>query len=308
MALAVLRPRRCCCSVWRSLTADLHWPAWIGLAAVALHLAWQILSVDLNDPADCLAKFRSNRWIGWLLLCGIVIGNTLLAAGTNCSDANSDPTAFIRAKTAVSAPPLVPEIKLHLATEVTPLWRATEATLDKDNVPPPYWAFAWPGGQALARYILDHPQIVRGRRVLDFAAGSGLVALAAARAGAAHVTASDIDPFAAAAIAMNAGAQQRAGHHLHRRSHRQRHPRPALGLGAGRRCLLRAADGRARDPLAAHPAPWRHRRAARPIPAAPIGRGTGSGSWRAMRVPTLLELEDCTERKTVVWRLTDWGP
>jgi len=88
----------------------------------------------------------------------------------------TDQTDFIRAKTAISAPALVPEIKLHLATEVAPLWRATQSTLETDNLPPPYWAFAWPGGQALARYILDHPQIVRGRRVLDCCGGLGYFA------------------------------------------------------------------------------------------------------------------------------------
>ena len=118
----------------------------------------------------------------------------------------SDPAAFIRAQTALGAPSIVPEIRLHLANEVTPLWRATEATLSERNVPPPYWAFAWPGGQALARHVIDHPAIVRGRRVLDFAAGSGVVAIAAARAGAAGVTAADTDPFAATAIALNAAA------------------------------------------------------------------------------------------------------
>ena len=94
-----------------------------------------------------------------------------------------------------SPPPLVPEIKLHLASEVLPLWRKTEEELAEIGVPPPYWAFAWAGGQALARYVLDHPDLVAGKRVLDFGAGSGLVALAAAKAGAAHVIAADIDPF-----------------------------------------------------------------------------------------------------------------
>lgn len=117
-----------------------------------------------------------------------------------------DPAAFVRSQTALAAPPLVPEIRLHLATEVTPLWRATEATLATSDVPPPYWAFAWPGGQALARYVLDHPQTVRGRRVLDFASGSGVVAIAAAQARAAAVTAADIDRHAAAAISLNAAA------------------------------------------------------------------------------------------------------
>src|SRR5579862_2375032 len=115
-----------------------------------------------------------------------------------------EPALFIRHNTRVAAPPLVPEIRLHLATEVTPIWQATEETLSQGAVPPPYWAFAWAGGQALARYLLDHPETVAGRAVLDFGAGSGLVAIAAAKAGALSVTAAEIDHFAAAAIAANA--------------------------------------------------------------------------------------------------------
>ena len=116
------------------------------------------------------------------------------------------PENFITANAALIAPPLVPEIKLFLATEVVPLWRATEEELAEIGVPPPYWAFAWAGGQALARYVLDNPAIVAGQRVLDIGAGSGLVALAAAKAGAATVLAADIDAFACAAIRLNAGA------------------------------------------------------------------------------------------------------
>ncbi len=115
-----------------------------------------------------------------------------------------DPAAFVRGNTAVARPPLVPEIALHLATEVTPLWQATETSLARGAVPPPFWAFAWAGGQALARYLLDHPELVAGREVLDIGSGSGIVAIAAALAGAAAVTAAEIDPFAAAAIALNA--------------------------------------------------------------------------------------------------------
>jgi len=116
------------------------------------------------------------------------------------------PESFITANAALMAPPLVPEIKLYLATEVVPLWRATEEELEKMGVPPPYWAFAWAGGQALARYILDHPQTVAGKRVLDIGSGSGLVAIAAAKAGAACVLAADIDAFSIAAIGLNAAA------------------------------------------------------------------------------------------------------
>ena len=216
----------------------------------------------------------------------------------------SDQTAFVRAKTAVSSPALVPEIKLHLATEVAPLWRATQATLDKDNLPPPYWAFAWPGGQALARYILDHPEIVRGRRVMDFASGSGLVALAAARAGAAHVTASDIDPFAAAAIAMNAA--------LNNTPVAISTADPIDSATHGPRWgLVLAGDVCYEQPLAERAIRWLRTllHGGTDVLLADPGRAyrPRDGVWEMARyaVPTLLELEDCTERITVVWRLTD---
>lgn len=118
----------------------------------------------------------------------------------------ADPGRFVRENTALTTPPLVPEVRLHLASEVVPLWRKTEEELAAEGIPPPYWAFAWAGGQALARYLLDHPTEVAGRSVLDFGSGSGLVAIAAARAGAGSVLASDIDPFARAAILLNAEA------------------------------------------------------------------------------------------------------
>jgi predicted nicotinamide N-methyase len=115
-----------------------------------------------------------------------------------------NPANFIHSNTAIGKPPLVPEIRLHLATEVTPIWQATEESLARFGTPPPFWAFAWAGGQALARYIIDHPETVAGKDVLDVASGSGMVAIAAAKAGAARVTAADIDPYAAEAIALNA--------------------------------------------------------------------------------------------------------
>ena len=104
--------------------------------------------------------------------------------------------------------PLAPDLRLHLADEAVPLWRKTEEQLGAIGLPPPFWAFAWAGGQALARYLADHPDIVAGRRVLDFASGSGLVAIAAAKAGAARVEASEIDGFALAAIALNAAVNE----------------------------------------------------------------------------------------------------
>src|SRR5947207_2181014 len=119
-----------------------------------------------------------------------------------------DPAIFIHRNTTITVPPLVPEIRLRLATEITPIWQATEETLARNALPPPFWAFAWAGGQALARYLLDHPEVVAGRSVLDFGAGSGLVAIAAAKAGAASVLAAEIDHFAAAAIAANAALNE----------------------------------------------------------------------------------------------------
>ncbi|RCS22419.1 methyltransferase [Phyllobacterium salinisoli] len=122
-------------------------------------------------------------------------------------DPASDRTrAFILANTSLQAPPHVPEVMLHLADEAHDLWHRTEEELATIGLPPPYWAFAWAGGQGVARYILDNPETVRSRTVLDFASGSGLVAIAAAKAGAENVIAVDIDPFAETAIALNAAA------------------------------------------------------------------------------------------------------
>lgn len=112
--------------------------------------------------------------------------------------------AFILRETRSNTPPLVPGIRLRLADEAMDLWQATEDDLGRIGLPPPFWAFAWAGGQALARYVLDHPEIVRGARVLDFAAGSGIVAIAAALAGACEVVAADIDPYARASVLINA--------------------------------------------------------------------------------------------------------
>jgi predicted nicotinamide N-methyase len=116
------------------------------------------------------------------------------------------PEDFIRANTRLEVPPLVPEVQLHLASEVVPIWEATEEELAASGLPPPFWAFAWAGGQALARYLLDHPDVVRGKRVLDVAAGSGLPGIAAKLAGAASVEAVEIDAFACAACRLNAEA------------------------------------------------------------------------------------------------------
>jgi predicted nicotinamide N-methyase len=117
-----------------------------------------------------------------------------------------DRRAFILKHTRLQSPPRAPEIQLHLASEVEPIWRETEAALAETGLDPPFWAFAWAGGQALARYLLDHPAEVAGKRVLDFATGSGLVGVAAMKAGAAAVLGSDVDRFCEAAVALNAEA------------------------------------------------------------------------------------------------------
>lgn len=116
--------------------------------------------------------------------------------------------AFIRANTKLLAPPLVPEIVLYLAEESLPIWQKTEEELGEINLPPPFWAFAWAGGQALARYLLDNAELVAGKQVLDLGAGSGLTAIAAMKAGAKSVIAADIDRISLAAVAVNAAANE----------------------------------------------------------------------------------------------------
>ncbi|KQW82930.1 class I SAM-dependent methyltransferase [Brevundimonas sp. Root1279] len=118
----------------------------------------------------------------------------------------ADPAAFILANTRFQPVPHAPEVSLWLADEITPIWRLTEEELGEMGLPPPFWAFAWAGGQGLARWVLDHPEEVAGKRVLDFAAGSGLVGIAAMKAGAASALCADIDPFCGAAVALNAAA------------------------------------------------------------------------------------------------------
>ncbi|ADL00217.1 class I SAM-dependent methyltransferase [Brevundimonas subvibrioides] len=118
----------------------------------------------------------------------------------------ADPSAFILANTRLQAVPHTPEIRLWLADEITPIWRMTEEELGELGLPPPFWAFAWSGGQGLTRWLLDTPDEVAGKSVLDFATGSGLVGIAAMKAGATRVLCADIDPFCGAAVALNAQA------------------------------------------------------------------------------------------------------
>ena len=213
---------------------------------------------------------------------------------------SSDAAAFVRANTVIGTPPLVPEIRLHLASEVTPLWQATEATLAKNQLPPPYWAFAWAGGQALARHVLDQPDTVRGKSVIDFGAGSGLVAIAAMKAGARQVTAAEIDGFAAAAIGLNAALNEVAiavetGDLL-------------AGAPAGWQTVL-VGDMCYERPLAERLTQWLReaaRRGATVLLGDP-GRAylpkAGLAALARYAVPTPLDLEDRVVRVGVVWRL-----
>lgn len=217
---------------------------------------------------------------------------------------SEDLVSFIVAQTKVATAPLVPEIRLHLASEVTPLWHATEATLARDNLPPPYWAFAWPGGQALSRHVLDHPDSVRGRRVLDFAAGCGIGALAAIRAGATTVSAAEIDRVAAAAMTLNARLNKLTievvDHDL----------TGTVDDVARRWDVVLAGDVFYERPMAERVEPWLRdlaRRGVRVLVADP-GRAyvpkSGLAEIGRYTVPTSRDLEDREFRETVVYSLT----
>jgi len=209
--------------------------------------------------------------------------------------------AFILANTRLQAPPHTPELRLHLADEVTPIWRMTEDELGAIGLPPPFWAFAWAGGQALARYILDHPGEVAGQAVLDFATGSGIVAIAAARAGAASVLAADIDPFCAAATALNAEANGV------RIDFTDADLLDAAPPGAD---LILAADICYEQPLADRVMAWLA--AARAAGGARVLIGDPGRSYfprsglvqlAEYRVPTTRELEDSEVKRTAVWTI-----
>ena len=213
--------------------------------------------------------------------------------------ADEDPEGFIRAWTELTSPSLLPELKLHLAGPVTPLWEATEKTLEDKALPPPYWAFAWPGGQAIARHVLDHPLLVRGKRVLDFAAGSGVVGIAAAKAGAKRITATELDRLALAAIDLNARANGVEIDAIDRDV--TTHDAEDDVILAGDVCYERA--------MAEAVWPWLQAQARRGIaviladPGRAYAPASGLVELARYRVPTSLELEDRTERETVVYRV-----
>lgn len=211
--------------------------------------------------------------------------------------------ALIREQTALSRPALVPEVRLYLATEITPLWQATQHQLESLDVPPPYWAFAWPGGQAAARYLLDNPHIIKNRRVLDFAAGSGLIGIACAVAGAASVETADIDPVARRAMVLNA-EQNRV-----RLTVREDDVLTTRPSAAGLWDVIVAGDVCYEKPMTNKVLAWLRARAAdgATVILADPGRAyrpaTGLEPLAEMIVPTNTDVEDRDRRATGVYRV-----
>lgn len=222
--------------------------------------------------------------------------------------ATYDPDAFILANTALKPPSLVPEIRLHLADAALPLWEKTEAELEAVGLPPPYWAFAWAGGQALARHLVDHPELVAGKRVLDVAAGSGVVALACLWASAAHVVANEIDGFALAAIRLNAEANAlENGLEL---AGRDMLDEPVLADdGSALWDVVLAGDVCYEKPMAGRITAWLRRHAAAGAlvlmgdPGRTYRPADGLEQLAEYMVPTPRDLEDSDLRRTVVWRV-----
>ena len=204
---------------------------------------------------------------------------------------------FIVSSTVVACHVMVPEIPLYLATEITPIWQATETWLAETGTEPPFWAFAWPGSVAMARRILDNPSLVAGKRVLDFAAGGGLAAIACAKAGAMAVEAAEIDPLACDAMALNAALN-------------------GVEIGilgdvvgqAGRWDLILCGDVCYEAPMTAHILPWlRGLARSAEVWVADPGRAylprAGMVAIERLTVPTTMELEDKPERVVTLWRL-----
>ena len=211
----------------------------------------------------------------------------------------TDPAAFIRANTTIAEVPLLPGLRLHLATEITPIWQASEAFLAQHGMEPPFWAFAWPGGLALGLAIRAEPLRVRGRRVLDFAAGCGVAAIVAAQCGASLVEAAEIDPLAIAGIGLNATLNNVSVATL---------PEDVVGA-ACRWDVILAGDVCYEAPMTAHILPWLRRMAASgaEVLLADPGRAylprQGMETLSTHAIPTALELEDRTERVVTIARL-----
>ena len=214
----------------------------------------------------------------------------------------ADPEGFIRANTALEAPAMVPEFKLWLASEYVPIWQATEAWLEEQNVDPPYWAFCWPGGQAIARYLLDNPEQVRGKHVIDFAAGSGVSSMAAARAGAASVIANDIDALSLVAAQLNAKANGLSFEISVEDWLAGPDGAPAADVViAGDVCYERDMSARALAWLRSHA------RLGRLVLLGDPGRNyfsaQGLSELARYEIPTSLQLENRGMRETVVWQV-----
>jgi len=214
----------------------------------------------------------------------------------------ADPEGFVRANLALERPAMVPEFRLWLATEYVPIWQATEAWMEQQNIDPPFWAFCWPGGQAIARYLLDNPDTVRGKRVIDFAAGSGVSSMAASHSGAAAVTANDIDLLSLVAARLNAEAN---GLEFEVSSddwlaNPDRAPAADVVI-AGDVCYEREMSVRALAWLRSHA------NAGRLVLLGDPGRNyfsaQGLEELARYEIPTSLQLENRGMRETVVWKV-----
>ena len=205
--------------------------------------------------------------------------------------------AFIRANTILTTAPHVPEIRLYLATEITPIWQATETWMAENNVEPPFWAFAWPGGQALARHILDNPNLVAGKRVLDFAAGGGIASIACVMAGAVLVEACEIDSLALTAIGLNAATNAT--------------PVILAGDVVGAACrwdMILCGDVCYEAPMTSHIMPWLTEMArSAEVWIADPGRAYlpkhGLRSFAIYQIQTTRELEDRPVREVTLYRI-----
>jgi len=212
----------------------------------------------------------------------------------------TDPTAFILQNTRLQAVPHAPEISLWLADEITPIWRLTEEELGELGLPPPFWAFAWAGGQAVARWLLDNPSEVAGKTVLDFATGSGLVGVAAMKAGAASVLGTDIDPFCGAAVALNAEANS-VSMAFTDQNLLDAPPPPADVICAGDVCYEKPMTERVLDWLGQARA--NGTRVLIGDPGRTYFPKSGLDFLAEYRVPTTRELEDQEVKRSAVWAM-----